>query len=131
MKPTLNQKRFLIVWILFNLFALFVNLAGLNLKVYEDGSNTEDRHYVYLGTTGDSDGFWPFTSYYKKSLGMSSNTVKYPDGNALTFQGVPDAYYYGGLFNSYGIVQFIVYVCLSLILVFVPKLWRRDSTSGI
>lgn len=33
MKPTTNQKRFLIIWILFHSFALFVNLAHINGEI--------------------------------------------------------------------------------------------------
>lgn len=35
LRLTLNQKRFLIIWTLFNSFALFVNVADFEGKVYE------------------------------------------------------------------------------------------------
>jgi len=127
LKLTLNQKRFLIAWTLFHSFALFVNLVDINLKVYEDGSNTEDRHYVYLGTFGQSDGFWPFTSYYKESLGILKSTVKYGNGLTMDFPGTSNNYYYGGLFNSYGFTEYISYILFALVIIFVPKLWTNNQ----
>jgi hypothetical protein len=60
MKLTLNQRRFLIVWILFHSFALFVNLADIEGEV-ETSDNT--TYFFTKGISNNND-FWPFTSYY-------------------------------------------------------------------
>jgi len=119
---TLNQKRFLIVWILLNSFALFVNLADIRGAI--DNSDTSYNSYGYLIHNGtdriiylftNSSGqnksdFWPFTSYY---------SINYPSNS-----GFPIQHFYGGLFNSYDIPEYIFYMVLGFAIVFVPKLWN-------
>lgn len=172
MKLTLNQGRFLIVWILFNSFALFVNLAGIR------GEINNDKNTFYLFTSGERSGFWPFTSYYYEEpktiestpifpdsikkiepeykIGIHSKTgkkVRIPTGleESLRFFNNPKNEdvnviptdktitdyssvvqevvgiahsYSGGIFNSYGLPEYIFYMCLGLGIVYLPKLWK-------
>jgi hypothetical protein len=116
MKPlnlTLNQKRFLIIWILFHSFALFVNVAHIYGTLHDGYGKDNDNTTVYLfcNTLPDRESdFWPFTSYTEESY--QSNLGNYYER------------YYGGIFNSYGFPEYIFYMLLGLGIVFIPKLWK-------
>jgi len=111
MKLTVNQKRFLIVWVLFHSLALFVNLAHIDGKI-QDGNSSNDNTTIYLfnGIGGQDSDFWPFTSYHSSY-------------NETNLDNRID-YYYGGLFNSYGFPEYIFYLLLGMSIVFIPKLWN-------
>jgi hypothetical protein len=183
MKLTLNQRRFLIVWILFHSFALFVNLTGIRGEI-DSGEST-----FYFFTSGESSGFWPFTSYYyeepqtiktkslssfldsansntktkkvepKYKIGIHSQTgkkVRIPTGlvESVNFFNNPKNKdvnviptdstvtdfrpivqevvgiahsYFGGIFNSYGFAEYVLYICLGVCAVFLPKLWKDPT----
>lgn len=67
MKPPINQKRFLIIWILFHSFALFISINDIRLEIPSSDANTT----IYLFKSGYSDehktDFWPFTKFYSIS----------------------------------------------------------------
>lgn len=107
MTLTLNQKRFLILWILFHSFALFVNLAGVN-----GFTSINDHEYVCFFTNtlpGQYPiGFWPFVTF-------SPNTIYY------------DRIVFNGIFYSYEFPEYIFYMCLGLGIVFIPKLLTTET----
>jgi hypothetical protein len=157
LKPTLNQKRFLIIWTLINSFALFVNLAYLR------GELDTPTTTIYLFTSGEKSGFWPFTSYSTKEDRIAEVPNLIPDipktrylkpEDAIKFAASSDPNkavlstdsivtdfspiitrtigtshsYIGGLFNSYGIPEYIFYMCLGLGIIFLPKSWKHDTS---
>jgi len=159
MKITLNQKRFLITWVLFHSFALFVNLADIRAEL-PNGANAGTFCLFTSGYAyGHKDDFWPFTKFYKtdpiweednsgftmpidttKAAGpqtveekeeatylekLSKQTPSEPVAPpSRHYRQVGEQNYYGGLFNSYGIPEYIFYMFLGAGIVFVPKLWK-------
>jgi hypothetical protein len=107
---SLNQRRFLIVWILFNSFALYVNLADVEGAVDLNPSSSHSYRPLYCLTRAHNvDSFWPFSSFYRTDYDSLTNT------NVSTFLGI---------FNSYGLKEYIFYMALGFAIVFVPKLWK-------
>ncbi len=101
MKLTLNQKRFLVYWMLFHSFALFVNVAGIYGTIHID-NHTTISIFTDPPTTGNQ-GFWPFVSY------SMSNFVYYRSS-------------FHGIFYNYRFSEYIFYIVLGLVIIFVPKL---------
>jgi hypothetical protein len=116
MKLTLSQKRFLIVWICLHSFALFVNVAKIKGTIQESSSFfTLNGHYEYVFTDGENnDNFWPFTKFYEKVYKSETEKV-----TATT-----DIYFHG-IFNSYGLVEYISYIIFGLALIYIPKFWSK------
>jgi hypothetical protein len=118
MKLTLFQRRFLIIWVTVNSFALLSNLAMIRGIIETQDSTIFLFTNYNLGTDSD---FWPFTSYYQESIGTPPETTSIP-GDVIP--GTPPHYFYGGLFNSYGIPEYICYMVLGLAIIFIPKFWK-------
>ena len=118
MKLTLAQKRFLIIWILFHSFALFVNVASIKGTITETTSLfSKNAEYKYLFTSlTDKDKFWPVTSYYEQ-------VYKYPTDRTAGYSIT----YFNGIFNSYGYSEYLFYILLGCIFIYIPKLWRASN----
>lgn len=116
MKLSLNQKRFLIVWILFHSFALFVNLADIKGTTQNEGHLVENGYYknttINLLTSNTHPSFWPFVNYYE-------DTFEYQSPNYRT-----ENLDFNGIFYSYSFSEYIFYILLGLAIIFVPKLWN-------
>lgn len=116
---SLNQKRFLIVWLGVCLFALFLNVANVGGKI--ELTNGEPQ-YIFFDNSdpyghGYEDDFYPFTEF------ISDNLLQYPD---ITFDMYKRGTYtrFNGIFNSYNLPEFIFYSILGLSIIFLPKLWK-------
>jgi hypothetical protein len=121
MKISLNERKFLIILSLINMFALFVNLAKVNGK-FTTASGYDKNEHQYLWTSGSNkDDFWPFISFVEEE---SSTTY---DHNSDIF-GTNHYYQFQGIFNSYGIEEFIGYSLLGLLIIVVPKLMKTQKT---
>lgn len=114
----MKQKKFLAIWAIIHSIALFVNLANIRGTIVERSTLfSNDAKYVYLFTDLTyEDKFWPFTPFYEK-------TIKHPEhtNNTVTITC------FNGIFNSYGISEFIFYIVSSIVIVFLPKLWADDK----
>lgn len=146
MKTTLNQKRFLIVWICFHTFALFVNIADIKGEMPPDN----------LLSTPNVNGFWPFSEYSTTVKTISDNNrasgiFKFAsNNNDSTFN--PDDYKaydevhkeknpyssgditpitikektsFNGIFSSYGYPEFIFYMIVGFGIVYFPRIWNE------
>lgn len=135
MKISLKQRRFLIVWGIFHLFALTVNmipvegLVHISGKIWTKTNPTGiDAHYVnverplYIFTYPDHsaiDGnFWPFVKMWEADY-LGSNSYN-DDSDMYTGR-------FKGLFYNYSYKAFIVYILIGLAIVFLPKLWSGGS----
>src|SRR4051812_20719601 len=122
MNLTLKNKRFLIIWICVNAFALFVNVAKI------EGDITSDKplgnqgvhiitHYHLLTTIDNifsNDKFWPFTTFYK---GDSEDGLLLLRNSGTT----GDKLLFYGIFNSYNFPAFLFYSLLGIAIVYIPK----------
>ncbi len=98
---SLKQRRFLIVWCIFHLFALTVNLIPIcgSISDVESNYGSYHRHIFTNGYYREDDGaFWPFVKF-------------------------SEYYSYNGIFHNYSIYAFIVYIAIGFAIVFLPKLW--------
>ena len=119
MNITLKQRRFLIVWCCFHVFALAVNLIPIDGKISipKAGTyqfNSSSTHYwIYPFTDGSKgDGFWPFVKF------VSSDYNPYI-GTFTRFFGV---------FTEYQMSTFFVYIVLGFAVIFIPKLWGKPPS---
>lgn len=132
----LNKRRFLIVWMCIQVVALVVNLVPI------EGRSINGTHSYYYWTykSDNKEGdFWPFTKFtstytgyvvsskYRNNHDVSTpvnvNTALAVPAGAL--EKVERSYFYG-IFNNYGVGEFIVYVLLGLGIVFIPMLWGES-----
>jgi len=113
---TTNQKRFLIVWVIFHFLALFVNIADVrgltNPSLPENGKT---GYQICLFTQYGHDGFWPFVQFYKEN---------YEQLYATSYGKIV---YFNGLFYSYDLSAFVFYMLVGLGVVFIPRLWSPSS----
>ena len=107
-----GQRRFLIIWIIFHLFALLTNIIPIEGKVNDTPSGV-----LYIFTQGSSDKFWPFSD-----ISHRSNYTEIRNGN-YDYNSTRKVTHFYGIFNGYGIEEFLVYVLTGLLIVFLPKLW--------
>lgn len=125
-KITLNQKRFLIIWICVHSFALFVNLVGLEGGSEYRGSEQNGLFHTFTTKDYQKEDFWPFTTfletheYYTTNYDDPRNTI------GITFRTRNEAKQpdFNGIFNSYNLPEYIFYVLLGLGIVFIPKAWN-------
>jgi hypothetical protein len=120
MKISTKQKRFLIIWIIINTFALFVNKVSLEGNL--NGSlpeNGRDGYQTYILTnTWTHEGFWPFVPFIES---------KYY--NASGMQNAGTVHTFNGLFYSYDLAAFMLYIALGFGIVFIPKLWKDECVA--
>jgi hypothetical protein len=129
MKISLNQRRFLIVWILFHSFALFVNIAQIQLN-YSSPNNDGGRDYTYIFTKlTDEEKFWPFTDFrHYVTHSDTSNWQEIPGTKSHMFNvTVRNDHYFDGIFNSYGFSEYIFYVLFGFVIIYIPRLWRKKE----
>lgn len=136
MKLTKRQKRIIIILMIINAFALFVNYFQLSPKIMFKEYNSEEyitQHYdVYLLTdskatnilnsntnwtweNGDSamysarhpKNFWPFVMFYQKAESSSSK---------IQFR-------FRGIFADFDHTEFLVYTFLIIIILIIKKIW--------
>ena len=118
MKPTLKQKRFLIVWCCFHLLALLVNIVPINgdlshqVKHNEFSPENNEYNILYVFTNGydKTDGFWPFVKYSYSKYYYNTGTVDV----------------FNGIFAGYDIGEAVTYILIGIAIVFLPKLWRNN-----
>jgi len=124
---TLNQKRFLIVWICIHSFALFVNLTGLYGTTRE---GTETLGYANIFTTnGYKNDFWPITTFFYRERYYVPNPSdpRNQHGYSVTFgtwkEKEPS---FNGLFTGYDSTEYLFYILLGIGFVFIPKIWNNN-----
>ncbi|HTE00225.1 MAG TPA: hypothetical protein VK668_13120 [Mucilaginibacter sp.] len=120
-KISLIQKRFLIIWIIFHSLALFVNVANISGTIVEQNTNT-GKEYIYVLTRNTlKTNFWPFTTYnqYVRHIDTISNTPPFIN----TVEHID--YYYNGIFNSYGYLEYFFYLIIGFMVVYLPKFWSN------
>jgi len=133
MDITINQKRFLIVWILIHSFALFVNLAHIKgeyyNKVYQLGGENREIKYLFTNSI-NQDQFWPFTDYTTNTFKKDTVGITPTDNdfNIISLR-TTSTEYFNGVFNSYNFPEFIFYILIGFAIVFVPKLWSNTQPS--
>jgi hypothetical protein len=118
MKLTVLQKRFLTIWTIFHVFALFVNLAKIEGNFSGDKDYT-DGHVNLLTSGTYLDKFWPLTPFYE----VEKEKPAYFNDLAESGREPKEWTYFYGIFNSYGITEFIFYMAIGIGCVLVPKLW--------
>lgn len=123
-KITLNQKRFLIIWISIHSLALFVNLFQVNGAL----KNTNYSPIFNVFTTSENiynkDDFWPFVNYYiyGKCLVVTEDIKNTP---LLWKDWAHETNNFFGVFNSYNFPEYIFYILLGLGIIFLPKFWNN------
>ena len=138
MKISLAQRRFLIVWICVNAFALFVNVAGLEGEI-SHGRVCYNNNYkvssiktfcLFMNKSKDIDEtnrtFYPFsTPFTSVHYKTDKYTIDRDYGYAHKGDNI-DTYYregFLGIFNGYSYREFFIYSLLGFVIVFLPKLW--------
>lgn len=131
---SLKQRRFLIIWCCFHLFAIAANKIPIIWKFDSDGpeftinsENYAPMHYKtscsnFILTDGrdyDTDnGFYPFVKFFRNSsCGLPGREDLIGNGKMV----------FMGLFFNYNTGAFILYICLGFAIVFVPKLWGHTK----
>lgn len=136
MKITKKQKRVIIVLMVINVFALFVNYFQLSPKIrfneYKSEKYTYQYYDIYLLTdakatnilnsttnwtweNGDSamyearhpKNFWPFVMFYQKAESSDSKVQ----------------FRFRGIFPDFDHTEFIVYTLLIFVVLFIKKVW--------
>ena len=132
---SLKTRRFIIVWIIIQVFALVVNYAGLDWK-FEFESRSPGTHgretdwTVFLiypltrceGNQKNAESqysfdnnrsqFWPFVTFYKESE---------MDYAAYTYSINKK---FNGLFYKYDFVEFLIYCLLPFAIIIIRRLWK-------
>ena len=121
MKILLWQRRFLIIWCIFHLCALFVNIVPINGDMGCDYKNNEctnlftnSANYHYQS----SEGFWPFVNYHTTMVNFGRDAVTQRPADLICFNGI---------FYNYSYSAFFIYVILGFAIVFIPKLWNSSG----
>ena len=130
---TLKNRRFLVVWICINAFALFVNVAHIQgeIKSYSgttckidlltDGHGVSEDYSLFHPET-----FYPFTTEYTATCYASSSYFE----NHVYNYDVPNNSF-KGIFNGYSYWEFIVYTLLGFAIVFIPKVWGKNEQEEV
>jgi len=121
MKLTLNQRRFLIIWILFHSFAYFVNIAQIEGRITIQGDSSVNNYNLLTSINTDpyEHPFWPFVTFYRDHLNDSFHSTA-PNGM------VSYTNFYG-IFNYYSLKAYISYIIIGLALIYVPKFWKNNT----
>jgi len=154
-KITLNKLeiRILIVGILINTFALFVNYFNLSPKFDIDGGYKNDYRSNAVYRTGENsfylfsdsvekglvsnptpigprlydsryeDYFWPFTKFNDKTNSVVDNYDGNWDYNKPNYTFYYEARRFRGIFADYDQTEFLVYCALIIGVIFIRKLW--------
>ncbi|MBL7718317.1 MAG: hypothetical protein JNL72_05720 [Flavipsychrobacter sp.] len=112
MNISLKQKRYLIVWSLFNVFALSVNIIPIKgLIKGNENMIPSDLTYVFTNGYSKVKGFWPFVNF--------NNDFSNPYWeNGYHF------HHFRGIFAGYDFAEFAVYILIGFAVVFLPKIWK-------
>lgn len=126
MKLTVFQKRFLIVWILIHSFALFVNVADIEGRIRNEGFSPILNIFTTPLADTQND-FWPITTFVKngKIILPGWNDPSYPLRQKFYVDYGKSAFNFYGIFNSYGLTEYIFYIILGIAFVLVPKMWSK------
>jgi len=114
---SLNQRRFLIIWCFFHLFALATNLIPIKGEITSEGYNNYIFTYGESGSYYDG-GFWPFV---KMNDEKGYDTYDHQT-NERKYRSI-----FLGIFHKYNTGAFIVYIVLGFAIVFLPKLWGKNE----
>jgi hypothetical protein len=116
---TLNQKRFLIIWIGIHSLALFVNV--FNIEGRTDTSNwtisTKVYNYVFTKNSNYDNDFWPFTEFTKQERYYIEPINSYEQGTWSYGTA------FNGIFYNYDYSEFVFYMLSGLAFIYLPKLW--------
>jgi len=119
-----SQKRFLIIYVLINAFALMTNLFSLDWSIYIPeypiespgyGINSRVDNY-YIFTEGLRNSNWPFVDFYTNS---------WEDGTQRA-----DLFIYtkfAGIFYDYGFKSFLLMIIIGLSVIYVPRLIKTEN----
>lgn len=125
-KTTINQKRFLIIWICLHSFALFVNVFNIRGRLSTSNfisSSTADN-YLFTSSSSSSykNDFWPITNFTEEQR-------YYIEPAYLSFQKGTWAYKtaFKGIFQDYDYSEFIFYILLGLAVIYLPKIWYSSK----
>jgi hypothetical protein len=109
-----KQKRFIIIFMLINLFALFVNFFQLSpvYRYYSEEYST--KHLVYFFTDAEyhhynhliDKEFWPFVEFYTE------------DTSSAYIGSV-----FRGIFPDFDFSEFAVYTFIIFGFIFIKKIW--------
>ena len=134
---TLNQRRFLIVWICINVFALFVNATHLEGLIHHGHFNNDldfrdlhkiilrDKFCLFMDSNEDINRernefkLFPFTSHFTSVL-----TNESWDKPTFSMYYTYDEGFLG-IFNGYSYFSFAFYFVLGFAIVFIPKMWSN------
>jgi hypothetical protein len=116
MKISLGQKRFLIIWCLFHLFALATSVIPIKGEILIEEDGMKYTNYIFTDKWDVEGKFWPFVEMYDPN---GYNTY-----NRFIEQRVQKGEF-KGIFRNYNIGAFFVYIVLGLLIVFLPKLWSN------
>lgn len=118
--PSINEKRFLIVWLGICSLALFLNVADIQGKIEVKGGKYQYLFFFSSEMYGHSydEDFYPFTDFI-----VESSTL-YPSEKIRDYYIGSGTYTrFNGIFNSFNLPEFIFYSILGIGIVFLPKLW--------
>ncbi len=113
MKITKGERRFLILWLATWSFAFFVNLADIKGELL----NNSTPQYLFTKNNKEyQSDFFPFTTFVK-------NDELKPE-KAWSNPYLSERYTcFNGLFNSFNLVEWLVFCTIGTAIVFVPKIW--------
>lgn len=94
---TKGERRFLILWLATWSFAFFVNLTDINGKIFR---NTTPQYIFTENSEHRTQDFYPFTTFI--------------EAHCTCFNGI---------FNSFNLVEWVVYCLIGIGIVFIPKIW--------
>lgn len=122
LKP--SQKKFLIIYLLINAFALLTNLFDIDTSIYVSEYPIEPMGYgidsriddYYIFTEGLRNSNWPFVDFYRNSL---ENGTQYPNQPIFTT--------FSGIFYDYGFKSFFLMTVIGLLIVYLPRLMKSEN----
>lgn len=124
MQITLAERRFLIIWCSFHLFALCTSLIPIKGEIVDQNKY---RDYIFTSTDhyNSERGFWPFVKMLEEN-GYSTNVEDY----TYSSSGYPEKTVsrgkrslFKGIFYNYSLGAFLVYILLGFGIIFIPKVW--------
>jgi hypothetical protein len=109
---SIAEKRTVIVLMLINSFALFVNYFGLSYRI----DKTAD---LFTNSTGINGNYY----HYPYDVGYSSNSNHFYPLVDFTSNNYPEGFFFKGIFAYYDTTEFIVYTLLIFGFVLIKKIW--------
>lgn len=122
LKP--SQKRFLIIYLLINAFALMTNLFSLDWSIYipeypieslGNGIDSRIDNY-YIFTEGLRDSNWPFVNFY---------TNTWEDNYQREDQPIYTEF--SGIFYDYGLKSFLLMTIIGLSILYLPRFIKSEN----